>query len=92
MRIDGISLKPEVSRTYPRAWSASQVLGEVGWGNRGLSGLEYLYNRALRPIKRVGGPTLDVKHDGAPGGGESGLAGRLLTVECFQYRARLLRP
>src|SRR6202012_4956312 len=27
---------------------ASQVLGSVGWGNRGLSGLEYLYDTALR--------------------------------------------
>ena len=26
-------------------WAASQVLGTVGWGNRGLSGLEYMYNR-----------------------------------------------
>jgi cell division protein FtsI/penicillin-binding protein 2 len=27
---------------------ASQVLGSVGWGNRGLSGIEYLYDKVLR--------------------------------------------
>jgi cell division protein FtsI (penicillin-binding protein 3) len=48
LRIDGISLVPEVKRVYPRAWAASQVLGSVGWGNRGLGGLEYLYNGVLR--------------------------------------------
>jgi cell division protein FtsI/penicillin-binding protein 2 len=48
LRLDGISMVPEVKRVYPRAWAASQVLGSVGWGNRGLSGLEYLYNPILR--------------------------------------------
>jgi len=46
--IDGISLVPEVKRVYPRSWAASQVLGTVGWGDRGLSGLEYLYDNVLR--------------------------------------------
>jgi cell division protein FtsI/penicillin-binding protein 2 len=46
--IDGISMVPEVKRVYPRSWAASQVLGSVGWGDRGLSGLEYLYDRVLR--------------------------------------------
>ncbi|MBV8430583.1 MAG: penicillin-binding protein 2 [Solirubrobacterales bacterium] len=50
LRIDGITFIPEVKRAYPRSWTASQVLGTVGWGNRGLSGLEYLYNRVLRGI------------------------------------------
>jgi cell division protein FtsI (penicillin-binding protein 3) len=48
LRIDGISMIPETRRLYPRVWAASQVLGSVGWGNRGLSGLEYMYNRTLR--------------------------------------------
>jgi cell division protein FtsI/penicillin-binding protein 2 len=48
LNIAGISLVPETTRTYPRASAASQVLGTVGWGDRGLSGLEYLYNSALR--------------------------------------------
>jgi cell division protein FtsI (penicillin-binding protein 3) len=48
LRIDGISMAPQVKRVYPRTWTASQVLGTVGWGNRGLGGLEYLYNSVLR--------------------------------------------
>ena len=48
LRIPGMTLIPQTKREYPRVWAASQVLGSVGWGNRGLSGLEYLYNRALR--------------------------------------------
>jgi cell division protein FtsI/penicillin-binding protein 2 len=48
LHIDGISLVPQVMRTYPRSWEASQVLGTVGWGDQGRSGLEYLYNSALR--------------------------------------------
>jgi cell division protein FtsI (penicillin-binding protein 3) len=46
--IDGITMIPQTRREYPRTWEASQVLGAVGWGNRGLSGLEYLYNGALQ--------------------------------------------
>jgi cell division protein FtsI (penicillin-binding protein 3) len=48
LRIAGISLIPETKRDYPRAWAASQVLGTVGWGSRGLSGIEYRYNDVLR--------------------------------------------
>ena len=48
LHIDGINMVPEVKRFYPRTWAASQVLGSVGWGNRGLSGLEYLYDQVLR--------------------------------------------
>ena len=46
--LDGISLVPEVRRYYPRSWAASQVLGEVGWGDQGSSGLEWKFNRVLR--------------------------------------------
>jgi cell division protein FtsI (penicillin-binding protein 3) len=48
LHIPGLTLIPETTREYPRVWAASQVLGSVGWGDRGLSGLEYSYNRALR--------------------------------------------
>jgi cell division protein FtsI/penicillin-binding protein 2 len=48
LHLDGISLIPEVTRVYPRSWAASQVLGTVGWGDRGLSGIEYRYNGVLR--------------------------------------------
>ncbi len=46
--IDGITLIPKVKRVYPRSWAASQVLGAVGWDDRGLSGTEYRYNKVLR--------------------------------------------
>jgi cell division protein FtsI (penicillin-binding protein 3) len=46
--LPGITLVPQTNREYPRVWAASQVLGSVGWGNRGLSGLEYKYNKLLR--------------------------------------------
>jgi cell division protein FtsI/penicillin-binding protein 2 len=51
--INGISLVPEVRRVYPRDTLAAQVIGMVGWGDKGLSGLEYLYNRALRGVSGV---------------------------------------
>jgi cell division protein FtsI/penicillin-binding protein 2 len=53
LRINGITLMPETRRVYPRSWAASQVLGEVGWGDRGLSGIEYRYNFALRGIDGI---------------------------------------
>jgi cell division protein FtsI (penicillin-binding protein 3) len=48
LHLDGITLIPQVTRVYPRSWAASQVLGTVGWEDRGLSGIEYRYNNALR--------------------------------------------
>jgi cell division protein FtsI (penicillin-binding protein 3) len=48
LRIDGVSTVPQIKRSYPRSWAASQVLGSVGWGDHGLSGLEYRYNGVLR--------------------------------------------
>lgn len=48
MRINGLNFIPTVRRFYPLPWEASQVLGYVGADDRGLAGLEYLYNGALR--------------------------------------------
>jgi cell division protein FtsI/penicillin-binding protein 2 len=48
LQINGISTIPQVTRVYPRDWTASQVIGSVGWGDRGLSGLEYRYNTVLK--------------------------------------------
>lgn len=45
--IDGISTKPRISRVYPRAWAASQVLGSVHLDGQGAEGIEYEYNNAL---------------------------------------------
>jgi cell division protein FtsI/penicillin-binding protein 2 len=48
LHIVGITMIAQTKRVYPRVWAASQVLGSVGWGDRGLSGIEYLYNPMLR--------------------------------------------
>ncbi len=61
LNLPGISLVPETMRTYPRASAAAQVLGAVGWGNRGLSGIEYLYNSALRGTDGVRKVVSDAK-------------------------------
>jgi cell division protein FtsI (penicillin-binding protein 3) len=53
LQINGISTIPQVTRVYPRDWTAAQVIGSVGWGNRGLSGLEYRYNGVLRGTNGV---------------------------------------
>ncbi len=53
LRLDGITLIPQVTRVYPRSWAASQVLGTVGWNDQGLSGLEYTFNSVLRGIDGV---------------------------------------
>jgi cell division protein FtsI (penicillin-binding protein 3) len=47
LNVNGISTTPDVKRVYPRAWSASQVLGGVDAAGSGDSGLEYLYNSVL---------------------------------------------
>jgi cell division protein FtsI (penicillin-binding protein 3) len=48
LHLDGLTMIPAVTRVYPRSWAAAQVLGTVGWGDRGLSGIEYRYDRQLR--------------------------------------------
>jgi cell division protein FtsI/penicillin-binding protein 2 len=48
LHINGLSLMPDVKRVYPRGTMAGQVIGTVGWGDKGLSGVEYLYDHALR--------------------------------------------
>jgi cell division protein FtsI (penicillin-binding protein 3) len=56
LRINGITLKPMVTRTYPRTWEASQLIGTVGVDDHGQSGIEYAYNKDLlgtNGIRRV---------------------------------------
>jgi cell division protein FtsI/penicillin-binding protein 2 len=48
LRLNGISLIPQVKRFYPGTWQSSQLLGFVGAQGDGLSGLEYMYNRQLK--------------------------------------------
>ena len=45
--IDGISLIPKVTRSYPRGALASQVLGTINWAGKGAGGIEYLYDTVL---------------------------------------------
>lgn len=47
LRINGITLTPEVKRVYPRGDLAAQVLGTVGFGDTGSWGIEYRYNNVL---------------------------------------------
>jgi cell division protein FtsI/penicillin-binding protein 2 len=47
MHVNGISTIPVEKRVYPRGWTASQVIGWVG-STKGMAGVEYLYNSALR--------------------------------------------
>ncbi len=53
LRINGLTMIPQITRVYPRSWAASQVLGSVGWGDRGLSGIEYRYDTALRGLDGI---------------------------------------
>lgn len=48
LRLAGVDETPTTLRSYPRRWLASQVLGAVGTDGRGLSGLEYAFDRVLR--------------------------------------------
>jgi cell division protein FtsW len=46
--IPGIAASPTTRRTYPRGSLAGQVLGIVGSEDRGMSGLEYAWEKVLR--------------------------------------------
>ncbi len=45
--LDGVELLPESKRFYPMGPLAAQVLGYVGTDNKGLAGLEFLYEREV---------------------------------------------
>lgn len=45
--ITGISLRPELGRTYPHKQHAAHVVGYVGTDNTGLGGIEYTLNDTL---------------------------------------------
>jgi cell division protein FtsI/penicillin-binding protein 2 len=47
LRINGITLIPQIKRIYPRGALASQVLGTVEWNGKGASGIEYRYDGVL---------------------------------------------
>jgi cell division protein FtsI/penicillin-binding protein 2 len=48
LKIEGLEFVPEYRRTYPRDWTASQLLGSVGTDGQGLGGLEYSLDKQLR--------------------------------------------
>lgn len=48
LKIEGITLTPSTLRTYPRGWTASQVIGSASEEPGGGTGLEYGEDRALR--------------------------------------------
>jgi cell division protein FtsI/penicillin-binding protein 2 len=48
LAIPGLEFIPVYKRVYPRAWMASQVLGQVGTDGNGLAGLEYSQDAHLR--------------------------------------------
>ncbi len=48
LNIPGLEFIPRFSRTYPRSWMASQLLGAVGTDGDGLGGLEYTFNTKLK--------------------------------------------
>ena len=48
LRLEGLEFIPDASRTYPRDWLASQLLGMVGTDNQGLAGLEQSEDVHLR--------------------------------------------
>jgi len=67
-RIAGVDETQTTRRTYPRDWLASQVLGTVGLDGKGLSGLEYGFERALhgatgerRTVRDALGQAIDVR-------------------------------
>lgn len=47
LRLPGVELLPESKRHYPMGPLAAQVLGYVGTDNKGLAGLEHLYEREV---------------------------------------------
>ena len=68
LRIAGIDETPTTHRIYPRDWLASQVLGGVGTDGKGLSGLEYSFDRVLhgsdgrrQTLRDALGQAIDVK-------------------------------
>ncbi|MEB3237533.1 MAG: penicillin-binding protein 2 [Candidatus Sericytochromatia bacterium] len=50
---EGIGLRPETLRSYPRGRLAASLLGWVGMDNQGLSGLEYAHDRLIRGPRQV---------------------------------------
>ncbi len=48
LKLEGLEFIPQYRRTYPRDWTASQLLGSVGTDGDGLGGLEYMLDSKLK--------------------------------------------
>jgi cell division protein FtsI (penicillin-binding protein 3) len=90
LKIAGIEQTPTTLRSYPRDWLASQVIGTVGTEGKGLSGLEYGFERMLhgtdgerRTVKDALGKAIDVQ-DVKPA--ESGATLRLSIDSAIQAK------
>ena len=53
LNVAGLEFIPEYRRSYPRDWTASQLLGGVGSDNQGLSGVEYSLDRAAKTFSNT---------------------------------------
>ena len=76
LKLAGIDQTETTRRIYPRDWLASQVLGTVGTDGKGLSGLEYAFDRMLhgtdgerRIVNDALGKAIDIQDvkESAPG-------------------------
>lgn len=52
MKIEGLHYMPETSRVYPAKTQAGQLLGFAGIDGRGLEGVEFFYEKQLKPNSR----------------------------------------
>ncbi len=48
LKLEGINVDPAEQRSYPQRFLAAQVVGRVGLDGDGLSGIEYVRDKALR--------------------------------------------
>ena len=53
-KLEGFPLEPDVGRSYPERDAASHVVGYVGVNNRGLEGVEYVFDDVLSPDVAAG--------------------------------------
>jgi cell division protein FtsI (penicillin-binding protein 3) len=53
LKIEGLLLEKKYGRYYPQHYHATHIIGFTNSENRGLEGLEYLYDDLLYPIPRL---------------------------------------
>jgi cell division protein FtsI/penicillin-binding protein 2 len=50
MDVDGVGMESKLVRSYPAQGLASQLVGKVGFEHTGQSGVEFAFDRELRPV------------------------------------------